>query len=184
MKKDHKKISQPKNDSEDIKEEIVEKPETEIQALTKLAEKNLDGWKRSQAEFENYRKRQGESQKELIKYATQNVILQLIPVLDNFHMSTEHIPEDQKDNGWVTGIMYIQKQLGQVLADNGVEEISVKIGDTFDPVMHEAIEDKECCGKDCDCKTEKKFKNKIKQILTKGYKLGEKVIRPVRVIVE
>ena len=68
----------------------------------------LENWKRTQADFENYKKMQAESQKDLLKYATQNIILQIIPVLDNFQMSTAHIPEDQKDGGWVTGIMYIQ----------------------------------------------------------------------------
>ena len=121
--------------------------------------------------------RDADSQKDLIRYASQNVILQLIPVLDNFHMSTDHIPEDQRDGGWVVGIMHIQKQLEGVLAENGIEEIPAKVGDTFDPVMHEAIEDKECL----HCKDKKEFKNMIKKVVLKGYKMGEKVIRPARV---
>lgn len=141
----------------------------------------LDGWKRCQADFENYKKRQAESQKDLIRYSTQNVILQILPVIDNFQASTEHIPEDQKSNPWVTGIMYIQKQLEQVLTDNGVAEIETKIGDNFDPARHEAVEDREC--KSCKSK-DYKFKNKIKKIVTRGYQMGDKVVRAARVIVE
>jgi molecular chaperone GrpE len=181
MKKNQaKKLSEPEKDIKDIEEEIVVEQEGEILDMSKKAEEYLDGWKRTQAEFDNYRKMQAESQKDLIKYSAQNIILQVIPVLDNFHMSTDHIPEDQKTNGWVTGIMYIQKQLETVLADNGVDEIDTKIGDIFDTTKHEAIEDKECT----HCKSDKKFENKIKKVVMKGYKMGERVIRPARVVVE
>lgn len=152
----------------------------------KESQDNLAGWKRCQADFENYKKMQAQSQKDLIKYAGQNIVLQIIPVLDNFHMSTDHIPEDQKSGAWVTGIMHIQKQLENVLAENGVEEIPAKAGDTFDPAMHEAIEEKGC-GEHCcggKCKDEKKYQNKIKKVVMKGYKMSERIIRPARVIVE
>src|SRR6266567_461643 len=163
MLKKHKKITEEEKeiaedakDIKDIEEEIVVEQESEIEILQKAANENLDGWKRCQADFENYKKMQSESQKDLLKYAASNILLQIIPVLDNFHMSTAHIPEDQKDGGWVVGIMHIQKQLENVLGENGVEEIPVKIGDAFDPALHEAIEDKECL----HCEGEKKYENK------------------------
>ncbi len=162
---------------EEIEEET--KPETE-DVETKAAE-YLDGWKRCQADFENYKKRQADSQKDLLRYSTQNVIMQILPVVDNFHASTDHIPEAQKNDPWVVGIMHIQKQLEQVLSDNGVEEIDVKVGDNFDPGMHEAVEDMEC--KSCKSK-DYKFQNKIKRVAVKGYKMGDRVIRAARVIVE
>jgi molecular chaperone GrpE len=187
MLKDHKKKKEAekldeteKRDIKDIEEEIVIEQEGEIAQLEKKAEENLEGWKRSQAEFENYKKRTAEAQKDLIKYSTQNIVLQILPVIDNFHASTDHIPEDQKENPWVTGIMYIQKQLENVLAENGVDEIVVKVGESFDPIFHEAIEDKECM----HCEGEHKYENKIKKVLTKGYKIGDKVIRPARVVVK
>jgi len=177
-----KKHKEPKHEKKlkDVEEEIVVDQENEIAALKSKADEYLEGWKRTQAEFENYRKRQAESGKDLLRYATENIVLQIIPVLDNFHLSTDHIPEDQKDGGWVVGIMHIQKQLEGVLAENGVEEISARIGDTFDPVLHEAIEDKDCL----HCKDEKEFANKIKKIVLKGYKMQDKIIRPARVVVE
>ena len=191
MTKQHKKSEEVEKE---VEEEVVtdsslpaEDSEDEISILKKQAEDNLNKWKRTQADFENYKKMQAESQKDLLKYATQNIILQIIPVLDNFQMSTAHIPEDQKDGGWVTGIMYIQKQLETVLTENGIEEISPKVGDTFDPVFHEAIADKACGCDHCDCEKEKeqaKFKNKIKTVMMKGYKIGDKVIRAARVAVE
>lgn len=183
MTKENKKtkeIEEAIKDIKDIEEEIVVEQESEIVQLQKKALENLDGWQRCQADFENYKKRSAESQKDLIRYATQSIILEILPVIDNFHASTGHIPAEQKDNSWVTGIMYIQKQLENIITENGVEEIEIKVGDNFDPIYHEAIEDKECA----TCKTEHKYKNKIKKVLTKGYKIGDKVIRAARVVVE
>ncbi|MFA6973356.1 MAG: nucleotide exchange factor GrpE [Parcubacteria group bacterium] len=172
----------------DVESEESETPEvaeevelTETEKLEKQVQENLDGWKRAQADFENYKKRQADSAKDLIRYASENVIMQIIPVLDNFQASTAHVPEDQKSNAWVTGIMYIQKQLEDVLKDQGVSEIDAKVGENFDPTLHEAIEDKEC--KSCKSK-DYEFKNKIKQVVAKGYKIENKVIRPARVVVE
>ena len=148
---------------------------------------SLDGWKRCMADFENYKKRQAESQKDLLRYSTQNIVQQILPVIDNFQASTAHIPEDQKSDPWVTGIMYIQKQLETVLSDNGVTEMETTVGDNFDPALHEAVEDKEC---NCDAKGkqnlsgQEEFKNKIKQVIVRGYMIGDKVVRPARVIVE
>lgn len=180
-KKEHKKEEYAeKRDIKDVEEEIVTEQESEIEVLQKQAAEYLEGWKRLQADFENYKKRQIDSQKDLMKYATQNIVLQIIPIIDNFQASTAHVPEDQKDNPWVTGIMYIQKQLENLLTENGVEEIAAQVGDNFDPVYHEALENKECL----HCKAGYKYQNKIKTVVQKGYKLGDKVIRAARVTVE
>ncbi|MEI7621238.1 MAG: nucleotide exchange factor GrpE [Candidatus Moraniibacteriota bacterium] len=193
MTKKQVKIEKDEETQEDLKEEnivsenLVEDNvvEDEVSVLKKQVQENLENWKRAQADFENYKKMQADSQKDLLKYATQNIILQIIPVLDNFQMSTGHIPEDQKDGGWVTGIMYIQKQLESVLTENGVTEIAPKVGDNFDPALHEAIEDKHCGCEHCDCEEEKpKFQNKIKTVMMKGYKIGDRVVRAARVVVE
>lgn len=170
-----------KLDKKDSFEE--EKMETLKEAKKYLErETALEGWKRSLAEFENYKKRQAENQKDVIRYATENVIMQIIPVIDNFQASTAHIPEDKKEDGWVTGIMYIQKQLEDVLRENGVEEIELKVGDNFDAKYCEAVLDS-CCNKG-ECGKKEKYQNKIKKVILKGYKIGEKVIRPMRVVVE
>ncbi|OGI30735.1 MAG: nucleotide exchange factor GrpE, partial [Candidatus Moranbacteria bacterium RIFOXYB12_FULL_35_8] len=92
-KKDSKEKLKAK---EDIKTEKVEKAE-EVQLEIKeekisQEQKNLDGWKRCQADFENYKKRQETLQWELAKYSGLNLILQILPVLDNFHAATDHIP--------------------------------------------------------------------------------------------
>jgi molecular chaperone GrpE len=145
---------------------------------------SLDRLKRCQADFENYKKRQTENQKNFIQYAAQNMILEIIPVLDNFHASTEHVPEEQKENPWVVGIMHIQKQLEKVLSNNGAEEIAVKVGDKFDPKIHDAIHaNQQPTTNDQQLTMKKEQKDKISKVILKGYKMGEKVIRPARVVV-
>lgn len=154
-----------------------------------LAQEYLDGWKRCQAEFENYKRIQAEEKSELVKYAARNMVTQIIPVVDNFASSVAHIPEDQKEGPWVQGIMYIQKQLEDVLRENGVEEIELKVGDEFDTNVCEAIESQsfandEAGGNKKDSGEEKSDSgNEIKKVVLKGYKMGDRVIRPARVIV-
>ncbi len=138
-------------------------------------ENSLNNWKRTQADFENYKKRQAEARNDLIKYSTENIILQILPILDNFHASVAYIPEDQKNNPWVTGIMHIKKQMEDTLKDNGVDEIEAMIGDEFDPRLHEAVSENQ--------ELVEGEKNKITKIIQNGYKIGERVIRPAKVVV-
>ncbi|MFA6159812.1 MAG: nucleotide exchange factor GrpE [Parcubacteria group bacterium] len=158
-----------------------EKRNTILKAQKIIELKNsLEGWKRCMADFENYKKRQNEERKDMIAFSSVNLILELIPILDNFHASTDHIPEDQKDDGWVVGIMHIQKQLEKVLEENGVSEILVNVGDEFDPNIMEAIKDTDKTNIDAKETNE----NKVKKVLMKGYKINNKVIRAARVVVE
>ncbi len=172
-----------KSDQKEGEEEAENKKNSEDKKSLKtenwqaIAQKNLDGWKRCQADFENYKKRQAELQWELAKYSGLNLILEILPVLDNFHASLDHVPQDQKENPWVVGITYIQRQLEKILEDNGVKEIKTKEGDNFDPHIHEAV-------KNGDQEVTKNEKNKITKILVKGYKMEGKVIRPAKVVVE
>ena len=135
---------------------------------------SLEGWKRCMADFENYKKRQAEDRKDMIAFSNTNLILEILPILDNFYASTEFVPEDQKENQWVIGIMHIQKQLEKVLEDNGVNEISVKPGDEFDPNTMEAVEND----------SQDRSGDKVEKVLIRGYKMGGKVIRATKVSVK
>ena len=130
----------------------------------------LNGWRRALADFENYKKRQLTNNEEFRKFANEDLILEILPVLDNFQAAMEHIPQEQKNEGWVTGIMFIQKQLLDILATKGLEKIPVKIGDEIDENIHEIVRGKAGDGK-----------LKVKKILSQGYKIADRVIRPARV---
>ncbi|KKP79547.1 MAG: nucleotide exchange factor GrpE [Candidatus Moranbacteria bacterium RIFOXYC12_FULL_36_13] len=156
-----------------------DKGNTLLDAKKYLELKNsLEGWKRCMADFENYKKRQAEDRKDMIAFSNLNLISEILPILDNFHASTDHIPEDQKDGGWVVGIMHIQHQLEKVLEENGVSEILVNVGDEFAPNIMEAVKQE---SGDSEQETSE---NKVKKVLMKGYKINSKVIRVARVVVE
>jgi molecular chaperone GrpE len=156
----------PKREEKDIKDFEEKKKPIDHK---KLSEEYLDSWKRCQADFENHKKDQAKAREEFVKFSKMDVILQILPVLDNFEISLEHVPEKEKENKWVEGIIHIKRQMEDVLRNNGVEEVAVKEGDKFNPEIHEAI-----AGKG----------EKIKKVLRKGYKLDGRILRAARVDVE
>ncbi len=165
----------PETEPTEITEEMEEKSEWQVKA-----EEYLTDLQRAQADFENYKKRQRESQKELGGYLIEKLVLDIIPVLDNFRAATMHVPEAEKSSPWVVGIQYIEKQLEDVVKSNGVEVIEVSIGDTFDPTIHEAVSQ----GASEDNTEETEEAHKVVTILQKGFRLGGKVIRPAKVSVQ
>jgi len=136
-----------------------------------LAEAN-DDLRRALAELDNQRKRHHAEREQMAKFALAGFVEDLLPVIDNFYRATSHVPEEQKDSPWVTGIQYIQKNLLDVLETRGVTEIPAKPGDQFDPHLHEAIGTRDE-GED----------DRILEVVNRGYKLQERVIRPSQVIV-
>lgn len=177
----HKKNHQPGEETladEVLKEEEAAKlaPEgAEETGWQAKSEEYLNDLKRLQADFENYKRRQTESQKELGGYLIEKLVLDIVPVLDNFRAATMHVPAEQKESPWVVGIQYIEKQLETVLMENGLTLVEPAIGEPFDPSKHEAIESEEAEGETT---------NTITKIHQKGYQLGTRVIRPAKVAVK
>lgn len=184
-------------DNKEIKSWLKEAVE---KAVVQLEQKDsLNSWHRCLADFDNYKKRSVEQQKDFSQYAGQTVINEMLPVLDNFHASTDHIPEDQKNDPWVTGIMYIQQQMEKVFDDQGVTEITVAIGDEFDAETMEAMEANQSKVESPKSKDEKgreddateassspekdDQEHKVTKIVQKGYMIKDKILRPARVIV-
>lgn len=131
-------------------------------------------WQRTLADQENLRKRFDQERLTQAKFALGGFIEELLPVVDNFYRATEHVPAEQQNNGWVTGILYIQKQLLDVLEKEGLKEIATKSGDHFDPHRHEAIG---------TAVHPDQPEETILEIKNKGYQLHDRVLRPVQVIV-
>lgn len=158
--------------------EAVETPETtaaEVDHEAKAAE-YLDDLRRVQADFENYKKRVKNDERELYGHLSGQIASDLMPVLDNLHAAVEHVPAEAASSPWVTGITYIEKQFEDVLKNYGVEPIEVKPGDAFDPTRHEALDHKAAEG-------EREEPLKIEKIVQKGYQVKGRIIRPAKVIV-
>ena len=142
-------------------------------AVERLEEQEyLNDVKRISADFENYRRRQEERMKELSAMRAERFAMDIIPVIDNFRMAAQHVPEAEKANAWMTGITYIGKQLEEALATNGILAFEAKEGDTFDPHRHEAVS-----------REEGKEEGKVVKVLQSGYISGTRVIRPAKVVV-
>lgn len=152
--------------------EVVEEEKSEWQLK---AEEYLSDLKRVQADFENYKKRQEASAKEFSTHLAKSLVSDLIPVLTNLQAASDHVPADAAGSPWVMGITYIEKQFEDALKNYGVVPIEAKPGDTFNPLEHEAVDQKTEAGKDSE--------HKIEKVVQKGYKMGERVIKAARVIV-
>lgn len=143
-------------------------PPTDYQ---KQAEEYLCGWQRAKADYANLIKRTEAERGEVFQFACMDVVMKLIPVLDNFRHAITALPKELEKNEWAQGVIYIRKQLEQIITEMGAEEYG-KVGDKFDPMFHEAVEDL--------CKAEAGEKI-VKEVVCTGYKLGGKVIRVAKV---
>jgi molecular chaperone GrpE len=158
-----------KNDEELQSEEIIEAAE---EAPTEIDYQVL--YQRSLADLENMRRRFEDERKLVSKLAIGDLVIDLLPVLDNFTRATEHVPETEKNSAWATGILYIRKQLMDVLNERGVQELHAQVGDSFDPSLHEALDSVHNSDQPDDS---------IAEVKSQGYKLHDKIMRPVQVIV-
>lgn len=137
------------------------------------AEKNLAGWQRSQADFENYKKREEAKQKDILEFAKEVTIVKLLPTLDTLEQGLRHAPSDVNEN-WLKGIEGTLQKLDKVLEELGVKRIEA-VGKQFDPNFHEAI--REVPAKDGQEDGE------VVEDLQVGFEINGKVIRPSQVVI-
>ncbi len=134
----------------------------------------LANLQKERADFINYKKDDEARRRQTLEYARTQFVEELLPVLDAYDMAFNNKEAWEKvDKNWRMGVEYIHQQLLKVLADNGVSEIAPKVGDIVDINVHDVMgtEKTEDASQD----------HKIAQVMQKGYKNGEKVIRPARV---
>lgn len=165
---------EPEEVPDKVREEPVIEPEQDLEkALSeakKQAEDYLDSWKRAQADFINYKRRTDQERLETGKYANTQLILSLLPILDDLERAFNSITPRIEKLEWAEGIKLIERKLKATLAAEGVSPIKA-IGEPFDPNLHEAV------------MHSKGEEGKVVQELRKGYKLYDKVIRPSNVVV-
>ncbi|WP_370214177.1 nucleotide exchange factor GrpE [Mesoflavibacter profundi] len=150
----------------------------EISAEDKLKEElqqEKDKYLRLFAEFENYKKRTSRERIELFQTASKDVMVAMLPVLDDFERALLHIEEDKEAEELRKGVLLIYNKLLQTLQQKGLTKIEVEKGDKFDADHHEAVTQIPAPTED--------LKGKIVDIIEKGYKLGETVIRFPKVVI-
>ena len=144
----------------------------ELAALVAERDEYLEALQRTQAEFENYRRRVDRDRAVAAEAARHQFVGQLLPVLDNLERAVEALGGAGSEV--VTGLEMVIGQLAAVVADAGVSEMKVAPGDAFDPSLHEAI-GREHSGDHPE--------GAVTQVVQKGYLAGDAALRPARVLV-
>ncbi|OXA85000.1 nucleotide exchange factor GrpE [Flavobacterium hercynium] len=152
---------------------IVEELSVEEQLAQDLA-KEKDKFLRLFAEFENYKKRTSKERIDLFKTANQEVLLAMLPVLDDFDRAMVEISKSE-DETLTKGVELIHEKLKSTLVSKGLEQVEVRAGDAFNADFAEAITQIPA--------PSDKLKGKIVDVIEKGYKLGDKIIRFPKVVI-
>ena len=162
-------------------EELAEEEDTvddwtalsaELQEVKAQAAEYLDGWQRARAEFVNYRRREEQQKKQTEVAVKSRVLTQLLPVIDDLERAFEAVPVDIEDNPWVNGLSLVGHKWLTSLSRVGLSVLPVQPGDAFDPSYHEALTHEPHSDFD---------EGAIIQIVQRGYKLDDVVLRPALV---
>lgn len=151
--------------------EIIKKHNKELIELKKKADEYLNNWKRSQADYFNLKRRVDEEKKEILSLANKDLIMQILPILDNFRRAFNQVPNEYKDSDWLSGIKQLEKQLEKIISNEGLERI-LTVGQEFNPNFHEAVLSEEKKGVQ---------KGTILEELESGYKINNKVVKAAKV---
>jgi len=136
------------------------------------ADEYLDDLRRERAAFQNYKRRQENERIELRQMAVAGLVLQILPIVDDFERALRAVPEEQPDPPWIEGIKLIQRKLLTTLESVGVLPVEAEPGQPFDPFVHEAVSYEE---------HEDHQESEIIAVVEKGYMLGQRTLRPARV---
>ncbi|NDV44348.1 nucleotide exchange factor GrpE [Flagellimonas sediminis] len=177
---------EPKNgqttDSTELNEENSDMDQTNDQEEAVSVEDQLrkdlanerDKFLRLFAEFENFKKRTSKERMDLFKTAGQEVIVSLLPVMDDFDRALKELAKSE-DKEMFTGVELISNKFKETLKNKGLEEVEVNQGDAFDADVHDAITQIPA--------PDKKLKGKIIDVVEKGFRLGDRIIRHPKVVV-
>ena len=165
-------MNKKKTESKTAKSGAYKKKSPSVKELNETINIEKDKYVRLFAEFENYKRRTAKERIDLFKTAGKEVLSSLIPVVEDFKRALNQEDVNQEDN---QGIKLIYNKLIETLKNQGLEELEVEIGDSFDSEIHEAISQIPAQNDD--------QKGKIIDIIEGGYKLGDQVIKFPKVVV-
>jgi len=151
------------NDDQGVEEQSVE------EKLQNELKQEKDKFLRLFAEFENYKRRTAKERIELFSTASEDVMKNLLPILDDFERALSHIDNDKEAEALRKGVSLIYNKLVNTLEQKGLTVMVVEKGEAFDADTHEAITQIPAPTED--------LKGKIIDVIEKGYKLGDKIIR-------
>lgn len=167
------KIKKNKLEEKENAKDKVELTNEEIEAMNKRVSEAEEKALRYQAELINYRKRKDEETEKKLKYANEDLILEILPVLDNFERAIKMDDDNLEDevSQFLSGMKMVYASLTKAIEKFGVKEIDA-LGKPFDATYHQAVMTEEVKDKDKDI---------VLEVYQKGYILKDKVIRPAMV---
>lgn len=168
MAEEVKKEAQSENKASEKKEKKKSKKDVELETLKAELNEKSELLMRTAAEFDNFKKRTEREKASIAEFAKAGIIKKLLPILDNVDRATA---ADKESADYIKGVELIIKQFTGIYSELGIEEVA-KVGDTFDPNLHEAV---------MHIEDENLGENVIAVVLQKGYKIGDTVIRPAMV---
>ncbi|MFH1646833.1 MAG: nucleotide exchange factor GrpE [Chloroflexota bacterium] len=157
-------------ETEAVETEGAEVLEPALTEERKKAEEYLASWQRAQADFVNYKRRMEQERQDFNRYANANLILGLLPVLDDLERALEAVPAKYKNHDWVEGVRLVERKFKTSLEGQGVKPIKA-LSEPFDPNFHEAL------------RQDKGREGIVIEEFQKGYMLNDKLLRPARVVV-
>ncbi len=150
----------------------VQQIQAEYDKLKAQAAENLDGWQRARAEFANYKRRVEAERTELAANAGAEALRRVLPAVDDFERAMQTLPDELKDNPWINGVTMVQRKLNAALEQSGITPLVTNPGDAFDPNVHEAITHED---------SDQVASGQIIGEVQRGYKIGDRVLRPAMV---
>jgi len=173
-----KQTEQKKKGDEEQKSDADRKEEQEEMSIEEKCEDYKEKWLRAQADYRNLKKSISDKRDKWKQRSEFKILEEFIPVFDHFKKAYQHKPAEDDGNleewqNWAEGMSYILKQFNDILDDYGVEPIEAE-GEEFDPGLHNATMEKH---------SEEVEKGKIIEVMERGYKTEEKILKPARVVV-
>ncbi len=158
-----------------IETEAAEEPSVEEQLVSAKEEaaRNMDSYLRAQAELSNARKRFEKQQAQVYTNANADLVLKLLPALDDFGRAIDSVSDAIREDSWFEGIELVQRKLLGILESLNVKEIEA-IGEVFDPNFHDALAQEP---------SDEYESGVVTREMIKGYQIGDKVVRPALVFV-
>lgn len=156
------------NNTSEKKEDLAEK----LKLCQKEKEEYLAGWQRARADLLNYKKEEAERVRGFIDKAKEEILLEILPILDNFDQAIKKIPPEKVDKDEdIKGLLQIRSQLMTFLNKHDISEMKV-VGEKFDPRFHDVVAVEEIENAESDTVIEE---------VQKGYTIEDRVLRPAKV---
>lgn len=171
MPQDSEEALNSETEPETVEIENLDSLKQALAEEKKKSEEYLANWQRAQADFINFKRRTEQERQDFNRFANANFILSLLPVLDDLERALSSMPPTKSvKHSWAEGIRLVERKFKTILEGQGVTSIQA-LGEPFDPNFHEAL------------RQDKGKEGIVIEEFQKGYMLGDRVLRPAKVVV-